>query len=204
MRKSTFYLIDLLTPISGPKTRTQSTYGINVKIISGGQTGVDRAALDVALELGMECGGWCPKGRMAEDGTIPARYPLRETAQTGYRKRTSLNILEAHGTLLLNMGRVTGGTGLTLRLIQQLGENGSQRAGAYPCLLVQLDQESVCAESAGESLKDSVREWIREHGIEVLNVAGPKESKRPGAYGRAREFLLDVLLGRTNRMAVKK
>jgi DNA-binding XRE family transcriptional regulator len=193
LRKSAFYIIDLLTSISEPKTRTQSTSGKNVKIISGGQTGVDRAALDVALELGMECGGWCPKGRLAEDGAIPARYPLQETAQAGYRKRTSLNILEAHGTLLLNMGRVTGGTGLTMRLIQQLGEDGSQRAEAYPCLLVQLDRETISG--------SSIQEWISRNGIEVLNVAGPKESKRPGVYGLAREILLDVFLGKANRMA---
>src|SRR6266571_9073801 len=80
------------------------------KIVSGGQTGVDRAALDVALELGIPCGGWCPRGRRAEDGIIPERYPLIETPTTAYPQRTERNVRDSDGTLVLTVGRADGGT----------------------------------------------------------------------------------------------
>src|SRR5438876_1977372 len=86
------------------------------KIISGGQTGVDRAALDVALELGIPCGGWCPQGRRAEDGVIPARYPLRETPWWGYPQRTEWNVRDSDGTLILAEGEPDRGTVLTREL----------------------------------------------------------------------------------------
>src|SRR5512136_1042597 len=81
------------------------------KIISGGQTGVDRAALDVALELGISSGGWCPKGRKAEDGPIDIRYPVRETTSANYSVRTGRNVRESDGTLVLTgLGRASAGT----------------------------------------------------------------------------------------------
>ena len=83
------------------------------KIVSGGQTGVDRAALDVAGALGLARGGWCPKGRLAEDGTIPDRYPLAETETAAYEERTRLNVADADATLVLNWGPLEGGTLLT-------------------------------------------------------------------------------------------
>ena len=83
------------------------------KIISGGQTGVDRAALDVALALGLAVGGGCPKGRRAEDGIIPDRYPLTETPEPNYEARTRRNVEDADGTLILNRGKLDGGTALT-------------------------------------------------------------------------------------------
>ena len=89
------------------------------KIISGGQTGVDRAALDVALELGIPCGGWCPKGRLAEDGPIPLRYPLEETRSKKYPTRTKKNVLAADATLILTRGAADRGTALTIRLAEK-------------------------------------------------------------------------------------
>jgi hypothetical protein len=103
------------------------------KIISGGQTGVDRAALDVARELGLPCGGWCPKGRRAEDGPIPARYPLVETASASYPQRTRQNVLDADGTLILTMTPPTGGTALTIRIAE-----GNDK----PYLVVDLSRET--------------------------------------------------------------
>src|SRR3954447_23558628 len=84
------------------------------KLISGGQTGVDRAALDVALALGIPCGGWCPKGRKAEDGPIPERYPLTETPSGSYSQRTRWNVRDADATLILTWGQPTSGTLLTV------------------------------------------------------------------------------------------
>ena len=92
------------------------------KIISGGQTGADRAALDVALELKIPCGGWCPKGRRAEDGRIDDRYPLKETPSTDYRVRTRLNVEESDGTLVITRGPLTGGTALTIKLVRENGK----------------------------------------------------------------------------------
>ena len=83
------------------------------RIVSGGQTGVDRAALDVAIELGVPCGGWCPRGRKAEDGPIAARYPLRETNSVSYRVRTERNVRESDGVLILTWGPPREGTALT-------------------------------------------------------------------------------------------
>ncbi len=93
------------------------------KIVSGGQTGVDRAALDAALALGVPCGGWCPRGRRAEDGEIPARYPLRETPLPTYEQRTEWNVRDADGTLVLTRGPASGGTALTLALAERLGRH---------------------------------------------------------------------------------
>lgn len=146
-----------------------------MKIISGGQTGVDRAALDSALELHLPCGGWCPKGRRAEDGPIDLRYPLRETRSADYRVRTERNVREADGTLVLTWGPAGGGTALTIRLAEKY-----QR----PHRVVDL--------SAGGEPGD-VREWMQEKGVGILNVAGPRESECPGVYREASRFLKAVL-----------
>ncbi|MFQ5587063.1 MAG: putative molybdenum carrier protein, partial [Thermodesulfobacteriota bacterium] len=91
-------------------------------IVSGGQTGVDRAALDVALELGIRCGGWCPKGRLAEDGVIDSRYHLDETGSKSYSQRTEWNVRDSDGTLILTVEEPTGGTALTIRAAEELGK----------------------------------------------------------------------------------
>ncbi len=148
------------------------------QIVSGGQTGVDRAALDAALGLNFPCGGWCPKGRRAEDGVIPARYPLRETDSPAYVQRTALNVADSDGTLILTNGALRGGTALTAELARKKGR--SYR-------LVQLEKGMPVAETVS---------WLDEHAIAVLNVAGPRESQRPGIYQEAREFIQRVLLDR--------
>jgi hypothetical protein len=145
------------------------------KVISGGQTGVDRAALDVALELGLACGGWCPKGRRAEDGPIPEHYPLTETKSPRYPQRTKANVLDSDGTLILTRGCLAGGTALTVRIA---------RAKGKPHLVVDLGQPADPAE---------VRNWCLAQQIRILNVAGPRESETPGIYAQAAEFLRAVL-----------
>ena len=145
------------------------------KIISGGQTGVDRAALDVALELGLACGGWCPKGRRAEDGPIAKRYPLRETSSRAYPQRTRCNVLDSDGTLILTRGRPTGGTALTIQIAEKNGK---------PYLVIDLN---------GPLDPGRVQAWCRTQQIHVLNVAGVRASESPGIYERATDFLKAVL-----------
>lgn len=145
------------------------------RIISGGQTGVDRAALDVAISLGIPHGGWCPAGRRAEDGAIPRWYQLAETDSPDYAVRTECNVLDADATLILCCGEPTGGTELTRQMALAHGK---------PHLVVDLD--------APLSL-DEVRRWLRSAEVKVLNVAGPRESQQPGVGRRARRFLRQLL-----------
>src|SRR5512132_1315628 len=98
-----------------------------VRIVSGGQTGVDRAALDAAMAFGLACGGWVPRGRRAEDGAVPPRYPMRETRGYTYAERTRRNVRDSDGTLILTRGRPTGGTALTGRLGAAIGQASSAR-----------------------------------------------------------------------------
>lgn len=158
--------------MTDPDRRTQA---LPERIISGGQTGVDRAALVVALEAGLPCGGWCPRGRLAEDGPIDVRFPLQETPSADPVQRTHWNVRDSDATLVLLRGAPSGGTALTIALAQR-----EQR----PCLRVDL---------AADPDPARVRVWIREQAIRVLNVAGPRESQRPGVGAAAREFLRQVL-----------
>lgn len=151
------------------------------RIVSGGQTGVDRAALDVALELALDCGGWCPRGRRAEDGPLDNRYPLRETTLRRYGQRTDWNVRDSNGTLILFRTGMDGGTRLTRERARSRGR---------PCKTVDLDRHPGT---------EPVRRWIRRHRIQVLNVAGPRESSSPGVYGRAKAFLVRLLEERSDR-----
>jgi hypothetical protein len=147
------------------------------KIISGGQTGVDRAALDIALGFNISCGGWCPKGRLAEDGVIPARYPLKETKSSDYEMRTEWNVRDSDGTLVLTLGKPTGGTAFTIECAKKYKK---------PCLVVNLKRHD------GEVV-NIYWDWIEVNDIKVLNIAGPRESKAPGIYELARKCLEGVL-----------
>jgi hypothetical protein len=152
------------------------------RIISGGQSGVDRAALDVGLEIGIDCGGWCPLGRRAEDGVIPDHYPLRETPAADYEQRTEWNVWESDGTLLLTVGPVGGGTGYTQEIAEAIGR---------PHLVIDLSDVD-----AGNEREDDLQRtlnWIETERIAVLNVAGPRESKCPGVYTSASDFLRRLL-----------
>ena len=144
-----------------------------IKIVSGGQSGVDRAALDIALKCGIPCGGWCPKGRKAEDGPIEEKYPLRETEDEQYETRTRLNILDSDATLILFQIEPDKGTLLTKELA---------RIYSKPFLEVDLN------ESRKYNLRKTI-EWLENHQAEILNVAGPRESNNPGIYSAAYGFL---------------
>ncbi len=152
------------------------------KIISGGQTGVDRAALDVALELGIPCEGWCPRGRRAEDGVIPERYPLQEAPTSNYADRTALNVRDSDATLILAKSPLRGGTALTQKF-----------ADRYRRLCLVVDPRD--AKSSAIVLK-----WLTANHIKVLNIAGPRESLRFDVTRDAANFLRRLL----NRNPVAK
>ncbi len=145
------------------------------KIVSGGQTGVDRAALDVALRLDVPCGGWCPKGRRAEDGPIQLRYPLQETPNWEYAERTEWNVRDSDGTLVLCIGKATGGTAVTIGLAHKWNK---------PLLVVDLAEEARIK---------PVQNWIVAEHIKTLNVAGPRESTNASCYTLATLFLESLL-----------
>lgn len=141
--------------------------------MSGGQTGVDRAGLEAALALGIEHGGWCPKGRLSEDGSIPSRYELQEMDSPEYPPRTEQNVVDSDATLILYEGKLKGGTLLTQRLAKRHNRD---------CLCVKIDPKNL----------DRLREWLAQTRPSVLNVAGPRDSSQPKIEARALEFLLQA------------
>jgi hypothetical protein len=145
------------------------------RIVSGGQTGVDRGALKAGLGAGVPVGGWCPRGRRAEDGAIPDMFPLHETESADYRPRTRLNVRDSDGTLILApTPELTGGTALTKKLALAAGK---------PLLVVELGET--------DGLQTAVR-WIKSTPIAVLNVAGPRESLAPGIEQSAQDFIASM------------
>ena len=143
------------------------------KIISGGQTGVDRAALDFALENKIPCGGWCPRGKLAEDGEIAKIYPLKETRSSRYEKRTKKNVESADGTLIIiNEQPLSDGTSLTMKICEKLQK---------PFLIIDSSR-------AGPD-KKAFWDWVASNNISVLNVAGPRESSAKGIYGQSKTLL---------------
>jgi hypothetical protein len=163
-----------------------------VKIVSGGQTGVDRAALDAALVAGFPCGGWCPAGRLAEDGEIPERYPLTElqddegasgirTARQvaeGYRARTLKNLQDSNGMVILFNGTLSGGTLLTRNLCVREKKP-----------FIALDAKRLSARRAA----DAILQFVEEQAIEVLNVAGPRASGWPEGYAFSIRVIGEVI-----------
>lgn len=132
-------------------------------IISGGQTGADRAALDWAIKHGIPHGGWCPKGRLAEDGLIPSVYLLQETPSAEYGQRTDWNVRDSDGTVIFSMAKIlSGGSKTTAELARHY---------LKPCLHL-VDQP-------GRRNADALRRFVDEQGIKRLNVAGPRASNEP-------------------------
>lgn len=136
------------------------------KLVSGGQTGVDRGALDAALAVAFPYGGWCPEGRKAEDGPIPDRYPVQELIGADYRKRTRRNVVDSDGTLVIAFGKPSGRTLATVRTCERLGK---------PVLVVDATRGNA------QDVAVQAAEFVRINSIKVLNVAGPRESKQAGA-----------------------
>ena len=155
--------------------RDMATITTLERIISGGQTGVDRGALDGAIARGVPHGGWCPEGRLAEDGRIPDRYAVTENGSRDYAVRTEQNVLVSDGTLVLCIGKPSGGTALTCFFA------GQHRK---PLRVVNL---------SGDEDPRRVTEWLAAHSIRVLNVAGPRESTHPGIQAAASDFIVRML-----------
>jgi hypothetical protein len=151
---------------------------VAIRIISGGQTGVDRAALDFAIAHGIEHGGWCPRGRAAEDGIIPARYQLQETESADPAQRTDHNVRDSDATLLITRdGKLSGGTLFTQRCAEKYGK----------WFLIVCEQDDLAQSSA------ILRAFIKEHDVNILNVAGPRESQAQGLSSFVQKLLSLVL-----------
>ena len=145
------------------------------RIVSGGQTGADRAALDTARERGIETGGWVPRGRWAEDGRVPDFYPnMKETVSADPTHRTKYNVRDSDGTVVFCHGDVSGGTKWTVDVSGKL----------YKPML-RLDLAALSVEAAASRLL----QWTAAEGIEVLNVAGPRQSEDPDIHAAVRAVL---------------
>ena len=145
------------------------------KVISGGQTGVDRAGLEAAIQLGIPHGGWCPRGRLAEDGQVPAKYQLDELESPDYVVRTEQNVIDADATLILYERKLSGGTQLTKSFAKRHDK---------PHVAIRIDRPGHVAKA---------RQWLSAVRPQILNVAGPRESNFPGIQSRAEAALLTIL-----------
>jgi predicted Rossmann-fold nucleotide-binding protein len=148
------------------------------KIVSGGQTGADQAALDVAIELGIPHGGWIPKGRKTEAGPLPAKYKLKEMPTTEYPKRTEQNVIDSDGTLIISHGELTEGSDYTRQMAEKHGK---------PWLYIDADKFSV------EAAVEVTRAWVNGNSVRILNVAGPRASKDPEIQSKTKEILKTFL-----------
>ncbi len=149
-----------------------------MKFRTGGQTGVDRAALDALVNYRREIGGWCPKGRRAEDGIIPERYPLQELDSESYADRTLANVRDSDATLIIHFGPLEGGTKLTQQFC---------REAKKPCLEIDGGASSYAEGSI------ILERFLGAHAINELNIAGPRASESPQAYEYTYAFLEEWL-----------
>lgn len=157
-------------------SRQPSTRNMKPTIITGGQTGVDRAALDFARENTIPCGGWCPKGRKAEDGVIPGKYALKETVSDKYSQRTTMNVKDSDGTLIILNNYPDEGTLLTV-------------------IIAQNQSKPIFVQDASKRIrKQEFQKWLKNNKIKTLNIAGPRESNSPGIYEETLKLLRELLV----------
>jgi hypothetical protein len=148
------------------------------KIVSGGQTGADRAALDFALEGGIPHGGWCPKGRKAEDGCLASHYQLEETPSSRYSQRTEWNVRDSDGTVIFSVAaQLAGGSKKTVAMAHEYGK----------------PQLHILRRVNGRDAAEHLSRFLREHKIRTLNVAGPRASEEPEVYGFVKKVLSEAL-----------
>ena len=160
------------SPVAGSNTRLE-------RIVCGGQTGADRAALDFAIEHNIPHGGWCPKGRLAEDGPLPDCYKLQETSTNDYPQRTEANVRDSDGTVVITIATTLSGGSLETFFLAKKNKKA----------ILHLAQEQPGEGSPGEKL----RRFIADNGIKVLNVTGPRASEEPEVYGFVKGVLHKVL-----------
>lgn len=144
------------------------------KIISGGQTGADRAALDFAIDNDIPYGGLIPKGRKTEDGKLPEKYHLQEMPTDDYSGRTEKNVLDSDGTVIISHGSLTGGSALTREFAKQHNKHW-----------IHIDMKELPLKEAVERLIY----WLTENEITVLNVAGPRSGNDPTIYNTTLRLL---------------
>ncbi len=148
------------------------------KIVSGGQTGADQGALDAAIAMGVDHGGWLPKDRKTENGPLPPRYQLQEMASSNYADRTLQNVLDSDGTLIISHGPLTGGSALTYSLA---------RRHRRPCL--HIDRTRLSRDQAVHRIV----KWIQSDAIRVLNTAGPRASSDPRIHAVVKDLITAVV-----------
>ncbi|MDJ0622148.1 MAG: putative molybdenum carrier protein [Desulfocapsaceae bacterium] len=148
------------------------------KIISGGQTGVDQAALDAAITCGIEHGGWLPAGRMTEDGPLPVKYQLQELPGSSYPERTRKNVVVADATLIVSRGKLSGGSALTATIASEL-----DKAWLHIDLAKQAKADAVV----------NIKSWLQNCEPDVLNVAGPRASSDREIYGDVYQLIEEIL-----------
>ncbi|MFQ5469944.1 MAG: putative molybdenum carrier protein [Gammaproteobacteria bacterium] len=147
------------------------------KIVSGGQTGVDRAALDAAIQQGVPIGGWCPEGRLADDGPIDNRYPLQEVADTDHTVRTEFNVRDSDGSLMIYRDKLHGGTAYALEMAKRM---------AKPVMAVNLDDSP--------DPKELIK-WIKQNELKTLHIGGQREDTSPGIYGISLALITQIIEG---------
>jgi len=155
------------------------------KIVSGGQTGADRAALDVAIRLGIPHGGWIPKGRITEAGFLPSKYRMKEMPTASYALRTEQNVIDSDGTLIISRGKLTGGSALTAKYAAKHDRS---------CRHIDLNAKPHLEAAL------NIAAWVMKNRIEILNIAGPRASKDPGIY----DAVSDVLESAIHLIRVEK
>lgn len=171
-------------------------------LISGGQTGIDRAALDFAIETGIACSGWCPLGRKAEDGPIPAIYPLQETTSEKYQQRTRLNVKDSDATLILTDGSSSRGTALTINLCLHYHRpffilsftaslDNRQSRSTADCIDKYLP--AATRDAAETAMLEQASEWLFRVQPRILNVAGPRASECPSGAAIAKSLFISLL-----------
>jgi hypothetical protein len=158
-----------------PSRSTDATTPAPLRIVSGGQTGVDRGALDAALAAGVPAGGWCPRGRLAEDGPLPRRYPLDETVSRDPSERTRLNVRDSNATLILAPAEPREGTAIALAAARKLRR---------PFLV--LDPRRPDA-------PELAARWAITHDVATLNVAGPRSSEWDEGYEAAFGLVAELI-----------
>lgn len=159
------------------------------KIVSGGQTGADRAGLDWAIFYDIPHGGWCPKGRKSEDGVIPVHYDLVESPSSSYLQSTEMNVRDSDATAIFTIAaKLSGGSKRTAEFVKKLGKPWIHihHQGTY------------------EKQSDRLAQFVNEHGVKILNVAGSRGSKEPQVHSFVKRVLEETFYPRPESLIINE